>query len=96
MSQHRMTQIQVRIDMKTKNVVRDILEDAGLDMSTAIKMFCKQIERTRSIPLELNGCLHSHHMSAKNKGILKAARQEARNSKKSFSTVTALMDDLYS
>ena len=40
MPQQRMTQIQVRIDTKTKNAVRDILDGLGLDMSTAIKMFC--------------------------------------------------------
>ena len=96
MSQLQMTQIQVRIDTKTKNAVRDILEDMGLDMSTAIKMFCKQIERTRAVPLELNTCPHPHIMSPKKANILRIAQSETRQSKKSFSTVASLMKDLYS
>ncbi len=94
MAQH-MTQIQVRIDTKTKNAVRDILEDMGLDMSTAIKMFCKQIERTKSVPLELNACPHSHVMSPKNERILRAALHETKTEGKKFTSVKAFMKDLY-
>ncbi len=94
MPQQRMTQIQVRIDIKTKNAVRDILDGLGLDMSTAIKMFCKQIERTHSVPLELNSCPHSHVMSSKNKRILTNALRENKKEGKAYASVEAFMQDL--
>lgn len=49
--------INVRIDKATKNAVQKIVEDLGLDLSTAIKTFFKKIIQTESIPfiLEKNG-----------------------------------------
>ncbi|MEK7648772.1 MAG: type II toxin-antitoxin system RelB/DinJ family antitoxin [Patescibacteria group bacterium] len=94
MPQPRMTQIQVRIETKTKNAVRNILDDLGLDMSTAIKMFCKQIERTQSVPLELNACMHPHVMSPKNQRILLRAINEKPSTGERFSSVRGLMADL--
>ena len=51
------TTINVRIDKATKNAVQKIVEDLGLDLSTAIKTFFKKIIQTESIPfmLEKNG-----------------------------------------
>lgn len=45
-----MTTIQVRIDEKTKNSSAKILDEIGLDMSAAIKMFLKQIVVRKGIP----------------------------------------------
>lgn len=45
--------IQIRIDTKTKNDSRKILEELGLDMSTAVKMFLKNVTATHSIPFEV-------------------------------------------
>ncbi|MFT5037346.1 MAG: DNA-damage-inducible protein J [Candidatus Azotimanducaceae bacterium] len=45
--------IQIRIDTKTKNESRKILEELGLDMSSAVKMFLKNVINTQSIPLDL-------------------------------------------
>lgn len=47
-----MTTIQVRIDEKTKDSVKRILDELGLDMSTAIKMYLKQIVLNEGLPLD--------------------------------------------
>ncbi|MBI4599943.1 type II toxin-antitoxin system RelB/DinJ family antitoxin [Candidatus Uhrbacteria bacterium] len=88
------TQIQVRIDAKTKKAVRSILDDLGLDMSTAIKMFCKQIERTHSLPIDFGYCPHPHTFSPQKVGVLRAAVKEQKNQGKSFTSVQSLMRDL--
>jgi len=94
MSQQRMTQIQVRIDMKTKKAVRDILDDLGLDMSTAIKMFCRQIERTRILPFDFGQCSHPHLFSPRKARILRQALGESKAQGKKFTSVKALMREL--
>ncbi len=49
----KMTQIQVRIDITTKEAAREVLEKLGLDLSTAIKMFCRQIQMTGTLPMQI-------------------------------------------
>ena len=46
-----MTTIQIRIDETTKDSVKRILDELGLDMSTAIKMYLKQIVLNEGLPL---------------------------------------------
>ncbi|MBI2453350.1 type II toxin-antitoxin system RelB/DinJ family antitoxin [Candidatus Peregrinibacteria bacterium] len=48
-----MSTIQVRIDEKTKKDSKKILDNLGIDMSTAIKVYLKQIVITRGIPFQL-------------------------------------------
>lgn len=45
-----MTTIQVRIDEKTKKSSAKILDDIGIDMSAAIKMFLNQVVLQKGIP----------------------------------------------
>ena len=45
--------IQVRIDKKTKKFVNKILKDLGLDMSSAIKAYLRQIIIKQGIPFQL-------------------------------------------
>ena len=52
--------LQIRIDKKTKDDASKILASMGIDMSSAIKLFLRNIIITESIPLELrtsNGML---------------------------------------
>jgi len=44
------THIHVRVDDETKKQAQQILNDIGLDLSTAVNMFIKQIVRNRSFP----------------------------------------------
>ena len=46
------TTIQIRIDKKTKENARKVFAKIGMDMSTAIKLFLNQAERTKSLPIK--------------------------------------------
>ena len=46
-----MTTIQIRIDEKTKKSANKIINELGLDMSSAIKLYLRQIIRQKGIPL---------------------------------------------
>lgn len=48
-----MTTIQVRIDDRTKRASSKILEDLGLDVSSAVKVYLKQIIVTKGIPFPI-------------------------------------------
>ncbi|MFH1890733.1 MAG: type II toxin-antitoxin system RelB/DinJ family antitoxin [Candidatus Kuenenbacteria bacterium] len=93
MSTKSMDQIQVRIDTKTKQEARKILEKVGLDISSAVKIFFRQIINTRSFPCEIrdeNG-FRPHKAKELRKAII-----EAEASTKSFSTPQDLIKDLLS
>jgi len=45
-----MTTIQVRVDERTKRRSKKILNDIGLDMSSAVKLFLHQVIIRRGIP----------------------------------------------
>lgn len=67
------SQIQIRIDEKTKKDAQVILEDLGLDLSSAIKIYLKQIILFKGIPLKLvteNGLTVQEE-----KAILKASKE---------------------
>ena len=44
------THIHVRIDDDTKRQAQQIFDDMGLDISTAVNIFIKQVVRNRSFP----------------------------------------------
>ena len=48
-----MANINVRIDENVKREAESIFEQLGLNASTAINIFYKQVIRTKSIPFEL-------------------------------------------
>jgi len=48
-----MTTIQIRVDKKTKTSAKKILDRLGLDMSTAIKLYLKQITLQKGVPFPL-------------------------------------------
>jgi DNA-damage-inducible protein J len=45
--------IQIRIDIDTKNKAQKVLNGMGFDMSSAVKVFLKQVINTGSIPFEI-------------------------------------------
>ena len=45
--------IQVRVDRDLKNEMDVIFNSLGLDTSTAIRMFLKQVERRRGLPFDV-------------------------------------------
>ena len=48
-----MANINIRIDDETKDESKEILESLGLDLSTGIKVFLKQVIARNGIPFEL-------------------------------------------
>lgn len=83
-------QIQVRIDSKTKNEAKKILDSLGMDISSAIKIFFRQIINTKNFPCELRG---ADGLTLQNYQELKKAIVSAEKSKKSFKTGKSLIGD---
>jgi len=48
-----MTTLQIRIDEKIKKDAKLVLDSMGLDMSSAIKIYLKQVVLTQSIPFPI-------------------------------------------
>ncbi|MBI5412885.1 type II toxin-antitoxin system RelB/DinJ family antitoxin [Candidatus Peregrinibacteria bacterium] len=73
-----MSTIQIRIDDETKNSAKKVLDEVGIDMSSAIKVYLKQIVIHQGIPMPLvtaNGLTPDQE-----KSILKASK-EAKDGK---------------
>ena len=47
--------IQVRLDEKVKDEAVSVLADAGLDLSTAVRMFLFRVARERALPFDPSG-----------------------------------------
>jgi DNA-damage-inducible protein J len=56
------TLLSIRIDSKTKEEAQAILNELGMDISSAVKIFLKKVINSRSIPF----ILHSHSVELKN------------------------------
>ena len=70
-----MTTIQIRIDDGTKTSVKRILDELGIDMSTAIKMYLKQIVLNEGLPLDF---VTENGMTLRRELELLKAAEEAR------------------
>jgi len=84
-------QLQIRIDPKIKKETKIILDQLGLDMSSAVKMFFKQIINAKNIPFELRG---KDGLTLRNAEILRESIIDASNSSKSFESGRALIKDV--
>lgn len=83
--------IQIRVDAKTKREARQTLEELGLDMSSAVKMFLKNVITTQSIPLDLRTA--NGFTIAQEKEMI-AETEEAIKHGKRFSSAEELLADL--
>ncbi|MDR1800728.1 MAG: type II toxin-antitoxin system RelB/DinJ family antitoxin [Lachnospiraceae bacterium] len=70
------THIHVRIDQNTKSQAQQILADMGLDISTAINMFIKQLVRNQSFPFLPTA---DPFYSESNMAYLLQAKEDAEN-----------------
>lgn len=85
-----MDNIQIRIDEATKKAAKTVLDTLGIDMSSAIKVYLKQIVIHQGIPFKLvteNGLTPDEEQA-----ILKASREAAsgKNITKSMTPKEAL------
>ena len=87
------TTIQLRIDNKTKKEAQKTLNEMGLDISSAIKLFLKNVVITKKIPFEVrtvNGFTPEYEAE-----LLREEADALKNGKR-FSSVEELMKDLHS
>jgi DNA-damage-inducible protein J len=87
------TQIQVRIDKKTKNQAKKIFESIGLDISSAIRMFLRQAINSGTIPYEIRD---ENGFTFKQIKELKKDLKDAKENPKSFSSAKELINDIFS
>ena len=87
------TQLQVRIDTKTKRQAKKILEEIGMDASTAVNILFRQIVRTGTLPIDLRDVNGFRPAKA---AELRESIKDAQASKKTFKNSKALVEDLLS
>lgn len=73
-----MSTIQIRIDDKIKKSAKKILDEVGMDMSSAIKIYLKQIVISKGIPFQ---SLTANGLLLKEEAAILKASQEAKNGK---------------
>ena len=83
-------QIQIRIDVKTKKETMKILDNLGMDMSSAVRLFFRQIINAKNLPFELRG---ENGLTLRSAEILRESIISANNSDKSFKTGADLIKD---
>lgn len=83
-------QLQIRIDSKIKKETKTILDQLGLDMSSAVRMFFKQIINAKNIPFEIRG---ENGLTLHNAEILRESIIDAKNISKSFESGKTLIKD---
>jgi len=83
-------QIQIRIDAETKKEAKQILDKLGIDMSSAIKLFFRQIINARNLPFELRG---ENGLTLRKAELLRESIISAKNSAKTFKDGSALLKD---
>lgn len=84
-------QIQVRIDTETKEEARKILDELGLDISTAVKMMLRQVINTRNLPYEIRD---ANGFTLRSAQELRRSAVDARGSKKTFKSGKDLIHDV--
>lgn len=86
------TTINVRIDKATKNAVQKIVEEFGLDISTAVKVFFKKIIQTESIPFrfEKNGRMNDPRYIAELKKDIAWAEKHGKR----YSSTKEMISDI--
>lgn len=86
-----MSNIQIRIDDKMKNDVKNILDNIGLDFSSAIKIYFHQILNKKGIPFELK--TENGFSIIQENRILKSVKT-AKNNNKKFINSKDLINEL--
>ena len=83
--------IQIRIDSVLKNKAKATLEELGLDMSSAIKLFLHNVVILQGIPLNLRT---ANGFTLEEEQVLLAETWEAKKSGKGYKKLDTLFTDL--
>jgi DNA-damage-inducible protein J len=86
------TTINIRIDKETKSSAQKIIEDFGLDISTAITAFLRKIIQTGSIPFSFDqkGRLNNPKFIAQLEKEIESAKKQG----KKYSSATHMLSDI--
>jgi DNA-damage-inducible protein J len=84
------TTLQLRIDQKTKTDVQKIINKMGLDMSSAVTLFLRQIIVTKSIPFQIRTV--NGFTSTFEKSLLEASEETMKNNK-TYSTAKEAIEN---
>lgn len=79
--------ITVRVDETVKKEATSIFKEVGLDMSSAINVYLRQVIKNKGIPFALT-------TEAPNSVTLKAIQDAENDNMESFSSIEELMEDL--
>ena len=79
--------ITVRVDDNVKKEASDIFKEVGMDMSTAINVYLKQVIRSNGIPFQVSADIP-------NAVTLRAIAEAEKGKMESFSSIDELMEDL--
>lgn len=83
--------IQIRVDNKTKKAAKKTLEEMGLDMSSAVKLFLNNVIIQQKIPFEIR-TKNGFTPERERKYIREA--EETLEYGKSYNDVDQMMDDI--
>jgi DNA-damage-inducible protein J len=86
------SQLQIRIDAETKKKAKKVLEGLGMDISSAIKIFLRQVINTNNFPCEIRD---ENGLTVRNAEILRESIKEAERSSKSFNQGKELIEDIF-
>ncbi len=79
--------ITVRVEDELKKEANDVFREVGMDMSTAITIYLKQVVRSNGIPFPVSA-------EMPNALTLKAIQEAEKGEMASFSSIDVLMEDL--
>lgn len=85
------TTLQIRVDEKLKRDARKTLEDMGLDLSSGLNLFLRQVVNTQSIPWPVASY---NNLTSKQKQILVAEAEEAFRTSKRYKNIEDLHRDI--
>lgn len=79
--------ITIRVDENIKKEAASIFKEVGMDMSTAINIYLKQVIRSNGIPFPISADIP-------NAVTLNAIKEAEKGGLASFSSIDELMEDL--
>lgn len=83
--------LQIRIDSKIKMAAQKTLSDLGLDISSATKIFLKQVISTKSIPFEIRT---ENGFTPKQEDKMLKEIEWAKKHGKRYKTVSAMLKSI--
>ena len=72
------TNLNIRIDKNIKETSEKVFEDLGLNMTTAINMFLRQVIRVNGIPFEIKGDVPNKETIAAIEESIKLAKDNTK------------------